>query len=118
MNSITIYESAFDRTISLYKGKLKNVYLNASEIILKDVTSEDAMKAGEISFHVPTANAKTALTEYGIADANVIVEKAPLRRNVDQDQVGDATLFFLSELSRGVTGEVLHVDSGFHIIGG
>lgn len=49
--------------------------------------------------------------------ANVIVEKAPLRRNVDQDQVGDATLFFLSELSRGVTGEVLHVDSGFHIIG-
>lgn len=50
--------------------------------------------------------------------ANVIVEKAPLRRNVDQDQVGDATLFFLSELSRGVTGEVLHVDSGFHVIGG
>ncbi len=49
--------------------------------------------------------------------ANVIVEKAPLRRNVDQDQVGDATLFFLSELSRGVTGEVLHVDSGYHIIG-
>lgn len=50
--------------------------------------------------------------------ANIIVEKAPLRRNVDQDQVGDATMFFLSELSRGVTGEVLHVDSGFHIIGG
>ena len=50
--------------------------------------------------------------------ANVIVEKAPLRRNVDQDQVGDATLFFISDLSRGVTGEVLHVDSGFHIIGG
>lgn len=50
--------------------------------------------------------------------ANVITEKAPLRRNVDQDQVGDATLFFLSELSRGVTGEVLHVDSGYHIIGG
>lgn len=50
--------------------------------------------------------------------ANVIVEKAPLRRNVDQDQVGDATLFFLSDLARGVTGEVLHVDSGFHIIGG
>ena len=50
--------------------------------------------------------------------ANVIVEKAPLRRNVDQDQVGDAPLFFISDLSRGVTGEVLHVDSGFHIIGG
>lgn len=50
--------------------------------------------------------------------ASVIEEKAPLRRNIDQDQVGDATLFFMSELSRGVTGEVMHVDSGYHIIGG
>ncbi|MCG5103783.1 enoyl-ACP reductase FabI [Oceanobacillus alkalisoli] len=50
--------------------------------------------------------------------ANVIVEKSPLRRNIDQDQVGDASMFFLSDLSRGVTGEILHVDSGFHIIGG
>lgn len=54
----------------------------------------------------------------GFNDINsVIEEKAPLRRNVDQDQVGDATLFFISELSRGVTGEVLHVDSGYHIMG-
>lgn len=50
--------------------------------------------------------------------ANVIVDKAPLRRNVDQDQVGDASLFLLSDLARGITGEILHVDSGFHIIGG
>src|SRR5699024_11507175 len=54
----------------------------------------------------------------GFNDINsVIEEKAPLRRNVDQDQVGDATLFFISELSRGITGEVLHVDSGYHIMG-
>src|SRR5699024_8856781 len=49
---------------------------------------------------------------------HVIEEKAPLRRNVDHDQVGDATLFLISDLARGVTGEVLHVDSGYHIIGG
>ncbi|OYD09616.1 enoyl-ACP reductase FabI [Paludifilum halophilum] len=42
-------------------------------------------------------------------------EKAPLRRNVDQNEVGDATLFLLSSLSRGITGEVLHVDAGYHI---
>jgi len=54
----------------------------------------------------------------GFNDINsVIEEKAPLRRNVDQDQVGDATLFFISELSRGITGEVLHVDSGYHVMG-
>lgn len=47
-----------------------------------------------------------------------IEEKAPLRRGVDQDEVGDATLFLISGLSRGITGEILHVDSGFHIIGG
>lgn len=53
----------------------------------------------------------------GFNDINhIIEEKAPLRRTVDQDQVGDATLFFISELSRGITGEVLHVDSGFHIM--
>ncbi|PTM58834.1 enoyl-ACP reductase FabI [Desmospora activa] len=44
-----------------------------------------------------------------------IAEKAPLRRNVDQSEVGDATLFLLSPLSRGITGEVLHVDAGYHI---
>lgn len=54
----------------------------------------------------------------GFNDINAVIEeKAPLRRNVDQDQVGDATLFFISDLSRGITGEVLHVDSGYHIIG-
>lgn len=49
---------------------------------------------------------------------SVIEEKAPLRRHVDHDQVGDATLFLLSNLSRGITGEVVHVDSGFHILAG
>jgi enoyl-[acyl-carrier protein] reductase I len=42
---------------------------------------------------------------------------APLRRNTDQDEVGDAALFLLSSLSRGVTGEVIHVDGGFHVMG-
>jgi len=49
---------------------------------------------------------------------SVIEEKAPLRRHVDHDQVGDATLFLLSHLARGITGEVVHVDSGFHILAG
>jgi enoyl-[acyl-carrier protein] reductase I len=42
---------------------------------------------------------------------------APMRRNTDQDEVGDAALFLLSPLSRGVTGEVIHVDGGFHVMG-
>jgi enoyl-[acyl-carrier protein] reductase I len=42
---------------------------------------------------------------------------APLRKNTEQDEVGDAALFLLSPLSRGVTGEVIHVDGGFHVMG-
>jgi len=44
-------------------------------------------------------------------------EHAPLRRNVDQSEVADAAVFLLSDLSRGVTGEILHVDGGYHIVG-
>jgi len=44
-------------------------------------------------------------------------EHAPLRRNVDQAEVADSAVFLLSDLSRGITGEILHVDSGYHIVG-
>jgi enoyl-[acyl-carrier protein] reductase I len=42
---------------------------------------------------------------------------APLRRTTEQEEVGDAALFLVSNLSRGVTGEVIHVDGGFHVMG-
>ena len=43
---------------------------------------------------------------------------APLGRNVDQEEVGKSSAFLLSDLSTGVTGEILHVDAGFHVMGG
>ena len=42
---------------------------------------------------------------------------APLRRNTEQEEVGDVGLFLVSPLARGVTGEVIHVDGGFHVMG-
>jgi len=42
---------------------------------------------------------------------------APLRKNTEQDEVSDAALFLVSALGRGVTGEVIHVDGGFHVMG-
>src|SRR5215831_1845593 len=42
---------------------------------------------------------------------------APLRKNTEQEEVGDAALFLVSPLSRGITGEVMHVDGGFHVMG-
>jgi enoyl-[acyl-carrier protein] reductase I len=44
-------------------------------------------------------------------------EIAPLRRNVLQEEVGDTGVFLASSMSRAITGEVIHVDSGFHVLG-
>jgi len=61
------------------------------------------------------------LSAAGVADFRYMLRwnehNAPLRRNVTLEEVGDAALYLLSDLSRGVTGEVHHVDSGYNIIG-
>ena len=54
----------------------------------------------------------------GISDfRDVMEEKAPLRRNVDQVEVGDVAVFLASHLSRAVTGDVIFADNGFHVMG-
>ena len=45
-------------------------------------------------------------------------ERSPLRRGVDTAEVADAALFLLGPGSRGITGEILMVDAGFHAMGG
>ncbi len=44
-------------------------------------------------------------------------DRAPMRRNTDTEEVADAALFLASDLARGITGEVIHVDCGYHITG-
>jgi len=61
------------------------------------------------------------LAAKGISGFNSILkeveEKAPLRRNTEQAEVGDTAMFLMSHLSRGITGEVIYVDNGYHIVG-
>ncbi|MEM1374262.1 MAG: SDR family oxidoreductase [Pseudomonadota bacterium] len=61
------------------------------------------------------------LAASGIGDFRAIMNynetSAPLRRTVTQDEVGRSALYLLSDLGSAVTGEVLHVDAGFHIVG-
>src|SRR5262245_21747168 len=61
------------------------------------------------------------LAASGIGDFRYILRwnelNSPMKRNVTIDQVGGAGLFVLSDLSAGVTGEVHHVDSGYHVVG-
>lgn len=61
------------------------------------------------------------LAASGIGDFRYILKwneyNAPLRRTVTIEEVGDAALFLCSDLSRGVTGEIQHVDCGYHVVG-
>jgi enoyl-[acyl-carrier protein] reductase I len=82
-----------------------------------------ASELGEKKIRVNAISAgpvKTASAR-GIKDFSKILElvssKAPLRRNTDPAEVADMAVFLASDLGRGVTGDVLFVDSGFHIMG-
>lgn len=93
------------------KASLEASVRYLAEDVGKDNVRVNAISAGPIR----TLSAK------GVSGLNeihsVIEDRAPLRRNIDQEEVGDATMFLLSDLSRGITGEVIHVDAGYHILG-
>jgi len=46
-----------------------------------------------------------------------VARKAPLQRNIDPEEVGRTAVYLVSDLSSGVTGENLHVDAGYHVVG-
>src|SRR5262245_15306548 len=82
-----------------------------------------AMDLGEqkIRVNAISAGPLKTLAAAGIGDFRYILKwneyNAPLRRNVSLEDVGGAALYLLSDLSTGVTGEVHHVDAGYHIVG-
>ncbi len=61
------------------------------------------------------------LAASGIGDFRYILKwnqlNSPLRRNVTQDEVGNTAMFLLSDLAAGITGENIHVDAGYHVVG-
>ena len=75
----------------------------------------------QIRVNAISAGPIRTLAAAGIGDFRYILRwneyNAPLRRNVTIDEVGDTAMYLLSDLSRGVTGEVHHVDAGYHIVG-
>ncbi|GEQ04725.1 enoyl-ACP reductase FabI [Staphylococcus gallinarum] len=81
-----------------------------------------ALDLGEDNIRVNAISAGPirTLSAKGVGGFNTILkeieERAPLKRNVDQEEVGKTAAYLLSDLSSGVTGENIHVDSGFHCI--
>jgi enoyl-[acyl-carrier protein] reductase I len=82
--------------------------------------AEDLGKQG-IRVNAISAGPIKTLAASGVGDFRYILKwneyNSPLRRCVTSGEVGDSALFLLSDLGRAVTGECLHVDSGYHIVG-
>ncbi|HWO77528.1 MAG TPA: enoyl-ACP reductase FabI [Bacillus sp. (in: firmicutes)] len=89
--------------------------LDASVKYLANDLGKEGIRVNAIS-----AGPIRTLSAKGIGDFNsilkVIEETAPLRRTTTPEEVGDTAAFLFSDLSRGITGETIHVDSGYHIL--
>ena len=93
------------------KAALEACVRYLAEALGPDGTRVNAISAGPLK----------TLASAGVGGFNQIAghveEKAPLRRNINQDEVAGAALYLCSSLARGVTGDIHFVDSGYNIIG-
>ncbi len=68
-----------------------------------------------------SAGPVNTLSARGVKDFSSILQtvaaKAPLKRNISGEEVGDTALFLCSDLSRGITGEIIYVDAGYNVTG-
>ena len=97
--------------MGLAKAALESSVQYIAEDLGKNNVRCNAISAGPIK----------TLAASGIGDFRYIMKwnelNSPLRRNVTQEEVGKASLYLLSDLGSGTTGEVLHVDAGYHVVG-
>ena len=97
--------------MGIAKAALEASVKYMAEDLGKDGIRVNAISAGPIK----------TLAASGIGDFRYIMKwnelNSPLRRNVDQEEVGKAALYLLSDLGSGTTGENLHVDAGYHVVG-
>jgi len=95
---------------------LAKAALEASVRYMAEDLGKDGIRVNAIS-----AGPVKTLAASGIGDFRYIMKwnqlNSPLRRNVNIDDVGKSALYLLSDLGSGVTGEVLHVDAGYHVVG-
>lgn len=113
---VTLTYLGGERVVSNYNVMgVAKASLDASVKYLAGDLGKDGIRVNAIS-----AGPIRTLSAKGVGNFNSILkeieENAPLRRMTTTEEVGDTALFLFSDLSRGITGETLHVDSGYHII--
>ena len=93
------------------KAALETSIKYLSKDLGKDGYRINGISAGPIK----TLSAK-GIKDFGTI-LDVVEQRAPLHKNVTIKQVGDSTAFLFSEMSSAITGEIIHVDNGFSIVG-
>ena len=113
--TLTYYgaEKAIDgyNVMGVAKAALESSVRYLTKDLGRSGTRINAISAGPIK----TLSAK-GIKDFGTI-LDVVEEKSPLRRNVTAREVGDCCTFLFSDMSKAITGEVIHVDNGFSIIG-
>lgn len=113
---VTLTYLGGERVVSNYNVMgVAKASLDASVKYLASDLGKEGIRVNSIS-----AGPIRTLSAKGISDFNSILkeieESAPLRRTTTPEEVGDTASFLFSDLARGITGENIHVDSGYHII--
>ncbi|REJ79808.1 MAG: SDR family NAD(P)-dependent oxidoreductase [Planctomycetota bacterium] len=97
-------------------GLCKSALESATEYIASEL-GKDGIRVNALS-----AGPVRTISASGVGDFRKMLQLyesfSPLRRNVTEEEVGKSGMFLLSDLAGGVTGETLHVDCGYHVMGG
>ena len=96
-------------------GVAKAALETSIKYLAKDLGKDGYRINGISSGPIKTLSAK-GIKDFG-SILDVVEERAPLHKNVTINQVGDSTAFLFSDLSSAITGEIIHVDNGFSIVG-
>ena len=111
----TYYDS--EKAIEGYNvmGVAKAALEASIRYLAKDLGKEGYRINGISAGPIKTLSAK-GIKDFG-SILDIVEERAPLHRNVTIQEVGDATAFLFSNLSSAITGEIIHVDNGFSVVG-
>src|SRR3989338_917490 len=116
----SILTMTFDGSLRVYPNyNIMGIAKAALESSVRYIASDVGEKG--IRVNAISAGPIKTLAASGISDFHKMLEhareKAPLKRNIDADDVGNLALFLCSDLSRNITGQVIYVDAGYSIMG-
>lgn len=116
----SIVTITFEGAEKVYPGyNVMGVAKAALEASVKYLSYELGEK--EIRVNAISAGPIKTISAKGIKDFSdilgVVGEKSPFKRNVNLDELGNSAVFLMSELSKGITGEIMYVDCGYNIMG-